>query len=54
LEHTVCGRRDAPQFAQSECAGVASLRFAERRERVRDRVSLRFGTGMAVVLLIGQ
>jgi hypothetical protein len=54
LEHTVCGNRDAPQFAHSECAGAVSFRFAARRERVRDRVNLRFGTGMAEVLLISQ
>ncbi len=44
--HTRCGRRDAPQFGHSECAGGASRMFADLRERVAERLILRFGTAM--------
>ena len=46
LPHTVWGRRDAPQFGHSECAGGASFMFADLRERVAERLILRFGTAM--------
>jgi hypothetical protein len=46
LLHTVCGSRDAPQLAQSECAGGARRMFADLRERVADRLILRFGTAI--------
>jgi len=44
LLHTVCGSRDAPQFGHSECAGAAIRMFADLRERVAERLILRFGT----------
>src|SRR5438270_9478227 len=46
LLHTVCGSRDAPQFGHSECGGVLSRMFADLRERVAERLILRFGTAM--------
>src|ERR1700730_14442781 len=46
LLHTVCGSRDAPQFGHSEWGGVLSRMFADLRERVAERLILRFGTAM--------
>src|SRR5262245_25613281 len=50
LLHTVCGSRDAPQLGHRECAGGSSRMFADLRERVAERLILRFGTAIRGLL----
>ncbi len=52
LPQTRWGSRDAPQFGHSECAGGARRMFADLRERVAERLILRFGTAMVSQLLV--
>ena len=40
------GSRDAPQFGHSECGGRLSCMFADLRDRVAERLILRFGTAI--------
>ena len=48
--HTVCGSFETPQLGHSECALGMSLMLADLRERVEDRLVLRFGTAIAALL----
>jgi len=46
LPHTVWGSFEAPHVGHVDCAGASSLRFADRREWVLDRLVFLFGTAI--------